>query len=379
MAPIKRQEELASKWLNGTITPQEKVEFSAWYKAFPDDQIVLPEWFAQNEAALKARILDNVQKRMVRKLRLQRAIALAASIILVTAIAVWYWQAKTNEAIQNPLALQEDIKPGGNRAMLTLMDGSVFDLSSQKDKIIIGDEITYEDGSVVSASTQSLEISTPKGGQYQLMLPDSTTVWLNSATRLRYPITFKSERREVELLSGEAYFDVASQPSPDGKSGKRPFIVKTKHQEVEVLGTQFNINAYEDKTHITTTLVEGAVNIHHPELEKQHTTSLEPGEQARLENNTVTIHKVDTEEFTAWKDGYFYFNDANVYEVMEQLEKWYDIEVIYKITASEDLFVGKIPRDVSLSVALEVLRTAGLSFSTEGHTLTVLPKIRNKN
>src|SRR5690606_38673665 len=118
--------------------------------------------------------------------------------------------------------------------------------------------------------------------------------------------------------------------------GKRPFIVKTPGQEVEVLGTQFNINAYEDEADITTTLVEGAVNVRQPGTNHGSRTQLKPGEQARLSSNKITVHEINTEEFTAWKDGYFYFNDADVYTVLKQFERWYDIEVDYKITKSDD-------------------------------------------
>ena len=374
MAPTNRHEELASKWINGTITPEEKLEFSAWYNDYPDDRTSLSESFADDEEQLKARILANVRKGMGKKrFQLRRAIAVAAAIALVATAGILLWQAQTDEQLRHLPAAQQDVKPGGNRATLTLTDGRVIDLSSEKGGIIIGDGITYEDGSLVAATHEPLEIATPKGGQYQLTLPDGTRVWLNSATVLKYPATFKKERRVVELVAGEAYFEVSPQPATDGSGSKRPFIVRTRQQEVEVLGTQFNINAYEDEAGITTTLVEGAVNVRHPGVSNDHITRLAPGEQAQLAGNSIIVSKINTEEFTAWKDGYFYFNDADVYTVLKQLERWYDIDVIYKITTSDDLFVGKIPRSVNLTVALNVLRTAGVSFEIEGRTLTVLP------
>lgn len=374
MAPDKRYEELASKWLNGTITPAEKLEFSAWYNAHPDDHVTLPESFAGDEEILKARILANVRKRMVKRLPLKRPIAIAAAIALAATASLLFWQWQTDEPMEQSVAIQRDVQPGGNRATLTLTDGRVIDLSSDKNGIIIGNGITYDDGSLVATTQESLELTTPKGGQYQLTLPDGTKVWLNSATSLKYPATFTKERRVVELVAGEAYFDVSVQPATDGSGGKRPFIVKTRQQEVEVLGTQFNVNAYADEADITTTLVEGAVNVRYPRANNGNITRLMPGQQAQLAGDSITVRKINTEEFTAWKDGYFYFNDANLYAVVKQLERWYDIKVVYKITASDDLFVGKIPRNVNLAVALNVLRTAGVSFELEGHTLTVLPK-----
>lgn len=374
MAAMKRLEELASKWLDGTITPEEKTEFAAWYNAEPDGPLELPETFARDEAALKSRILANVRKRTVKRLRTRRAIAVAASVILAAAIGTSLWYVRTSVTTPTSLALQADVQPGGSRAMLTLADGRIIDLSSEKKRIIIDDEITYEDGSLVATSQQSVEISTPKGGQYQLTLPDGTTVWLNSETTLRYPATFKQERREVELVTGEAYFDVVPQPVPDGGSGKPPFIVRTDQQEVQVLGTRFNINAYADEPGITTTLVEGRVNLLDPRVDNGRPIPLAPGRQAQVGKDGLTIREINTEEITAWKEGYFYFNDASIYEVMKQLERWYDIHVDYHLTHSDDLFVGKIPRDVSLTAALSVLRTAGVRFEIEGRTLTVLPK-----
>lgn len=366
---------MASKWLNGTITPAEKQEFSDWYNAHPDDRLEIPGSFSADEEVLRARMLANVSKRMVRPQLLQRrVVAVAAAVALSLSIGWLIWQIAANDRAGVHLALHNEVQPGGNRATLTLADGRVIDLSGDKEGIVIGDGITYEDGSFVAAAGESLELATPKGGQYQLTLPDGSKVWLNSATLLRYPATFRKERREVELVAGEAYFEVAPQPAADGSGGRLPFVVKTRQQEVEVLGTQFNINAYEDEAAITTTLVEGAVNVRFPGTGPGSPTRLLPGEQAQLNGNDINVRKINTEEFTAWKDGYFYFNDADVYTVVKQLERWYDIQTVYEISGSDDLFVGKIPRSASLNAVLNVLRSAGVRFELEGRVLTVLPR-----
>lgn len=373
MAVNKRYQELASKWLSGTITDEEKREFSAWYNAHPDDRVVLPESFAANEEALRIRILANIQPEKVHRFQLRRSIVTAATITIAVVVGLLLWKIRAGHDALDQMAIQQDVQPGGNKATLTLTDGRVIDLRNDKAEIIVGADIRYGDGSLVTSTHEPLVLTTPKGGQYQLILPDGTKVWLNSGSSLKYPAKFEEEERLVELVCGEAYFEVATQLAKDGSNRKRPFIVKTRQQEVEVLGTQFNINAYADEVGITTTLVEGAVNIHHPGGNTRGVTRLVPGEQAQLAGNSISVQKINSEEYTAWKEGYFYFNNADVYAMGKQLERWYDIDVIYKVTASDDLFVGKIPRHLSLASTLNVLRSAGVRFKIEGRTLSVLP------
>jgi len=386
MTNDKRYQELASKWLNGTINEVEKAEFAAWYNADAGNQLPIPTAFAADETELSARILAKVKAGMGRtdfggaeKRQLWRAIAVAASLLLSVAIGFYAWHFSPDQAAGKQLA-QQDIKPGGNRATLTLADGRTIDLSVEQSGIAVGDGITYLDGSSVlgeqanegtseqaGGTERTHTLTTPKGGTYQITLPDGSKVWLNSASVLKYPAKFAPDRRMVELTAGEAYFEIQ-------KSGN-PFIVKTRHQEVEVLGTQFNINAYEDEGAVRTTLVEGSVRVHlTPQGSgKARTTVLVPGEQTEVSDRMVNVRKVDTEEFTVWKAGYFYFNDADIYTVVRQLSRWYDIEVRYEIESHRDLFVGKIPRNVSLSAALDVLKKVGVNFELRDRLLVVLP------
>lgn len=388
MTDDKRYQELASKWLNGSITDAEKSEFAAWYQAHSDGQFEIPTSFAGSEEALRDRILTNVRENMhsktirVKNRGLRRAVRIAAAILFVFSTGVGLWLANADKEGAGVPLVQHDVYPGGNRAMLTLADGRTITLSAEQSGIVVDDDIRYEggglvDGSAVSSGEENPEsqynvITTPKGGQYQIKLADGSRVWLNSASSLRYPTKFAADRREVELLEGEAYFEVNQQVSPFIHSRKVPFRVIGKSQTVDVLGTQFNINAYADEKGIKTTLVEGSISIH----AHRQTKTLTPGQQAVLaDDNGMVINEVDTEPFTAWKDGFFYFNDADIYTVMKQFERWYDIKVQYDIGYSDDLFIGKIPKAVTLSTALNVLKSAGVNFEMkEGGHLIVKPR-----
>lgn len=380
MTNYKRYEELASKWLNGTISDAEKSEFAAWYEAHPDNRFELPASFASDEEELRKRILAKITEHMdlgkSRQIKFPYSwvAGIAAILLLSVSMGIYRWNSSIEKRAARQLSLK-DVMPGGNRATLKLADGRVIDLSTDQPGIIIGDEISYSDGSTVfdgAVSEGGLQLTTPKGGQYQLRLPDGSNVWLNSASSLRYPERFVGNLREVELLSGEAYFQIKGQK--DRGTGKKiPFRVKTENQTIEVLGTDFNVNAYKDESDVRTTLLEGSVRI----FDNQNsvvTQILKPGEQATLREGYFTVEKVNAEEFVAWKDGFFYFNDADVYEVMKQFERWYDIEVHYERGFSDDLFVGKIPRNVSLSIALEVLKNAGINFELKDeHHLIIKP------
>ncbi len=402
MTDGERYEELASKWLDGTITAAEKAEFSTWYHAQGANRLELPSSFAGNEEELRNRMLMAVRQRTMkmgpngRRAFRPRGLITAASVLLIAAIGLYLWRdLQGNGPI--PQSIQRDIEPGRSRATLTLADGRTIELSGGQEGIVMDDDITYVDGGAVLTDQESMgtsepgggavgnhkftgpqvhKLTTPKGGQYHVVLPDGSKVWLNSASSLRYPSKFEQHSRAVEL-DGEAYFDIAPRFSTSD-TARIPFVVKTRNQKVEVLGTQFNINAYQDEPEIRTTLVEGKVRIarHGNAGDIRQQTVLRPGEQAVFPNTTnanIRVRQVDVAEFTAWRDGYFYFNDADIYAVTKQLSRWYDVEVRYEIKAHSDLFVGKIPRDVTLTTALKILKSAGVNFELKDRLLVVLP------
>ena len=199
-------------------------------------------------------------------------------------------------------------------------------------------------------------MSTPRGRQFQLKLPDGSLVWLNAASSLRYPAAFAAGERTVEL-TGEAYFEVA----PDKQ---RPFRVVTARQHIEVMGTHFNVNAYADEPQEQTTLLEGSVRV--AGAVSQLAKLLTPQQQASVSDAAVTVRTVDTEPIVAWKNGLFCFVNANVPAVMRQLSRWYDIEVQYAGNIPDRVFRGKMQRDLTLNEMLKVLSSLNLNFKIEG-------------
>jgi transmembrane sensor len=270
--------------------------------------------------------------------------------------------------------LKNDILPGGNKALLKMSDGRTIVLSNRKNGIVVkqdGIEINkVKEGQLLFVSKQSPSqkkqvlfntLETPKGGQYALVLPDGTKVWLNAASSLHFPSTFTGKERLVEL-KGEAYFEVA-------KNASMPFKVKTQQGEVKVLGTHFNIMSYEDETVMKTTLLEGAVQI----KSGKKSDVLKPGEQAIMGGGgEIKIrNNINVEEEIAWKKGVFQFNDTDIKEVMRQLSRWYDVEIIYKGDVADKQLTGKISRNVKASEVINMLRFMGSNCRIEGKNIVV--------
>jgi transmembrane sensor len=267
-----------------------------------------------------------------------------------------------------------DIAPGRDIAILTLADGRQIILDTATDgdiarqggiKVIKkGDQIMYDDG---GQSTQTLynNIMTPKGGQYQLILPDGSRVWLNAASNLKYPTVFNGADRTVEL-TGEAYFEIAHHPG-------KPFRVQTNQQVVEVLGTHFNINSYPEETSTKTTLLQGSVKV--SVRQSSLSSVLRPGEQSSLSDNGLKVDKADISEAIAWKEGLFRFNGERIESIMRQLSRWYNIEVNYEGKVSDEVFYGRVNRNMQIGEVLRILeRSHKVSFKIEGRRVTVVSK-----
>jgi ferric-dicitrate binding protein FerR (iron transport regulator) len=269
-----------------------------------------------------------------------------------------------------------DVLPGGNKAVLTLANGKTITLDSAKNGLLANEgnahikkthdgQLVYEGGKNEAADVPAAmnTVSTPRGGQYQLVLDDGSKVWLNSASSLSFPATFKGATREVEI-TGEAYFEVA-------KNAKMPFKVKVNNTVVEVLGTHFNIMAYNDEDAMKTTLLEGSVKISN----KQFSGLLKPGQQALLkQNGPIKItDEADADDAVAWKQGIFQFRDASIEAIMRQAARWYDVQVSFagKIPAKE--FTGRISRNVKASELMGMLKYMGVNFKIEDKHITVLP------
>lgn len=311
---------------------------------------------------------------------LWRRIAVAASITLLLAIGGWLWSTRTPSAdivqTKDQPTISIDLLPGGNKAILTLDNGRTIVLDSTSNGIVAqqggatvlktGDgQIAYDILGKESLNALYNKLSTPRGGQYQLVLPDGSKVWLNSLSSIRYPTTFNGKERRIEL-KGEAYFEVA-------KKANMPFKVNIEGKaEVEVLGTHFNINSYADEPAIATTLLEGSVRV--TGLENRDSRLIEPGEQAQLKKNgQLTLNKaVNVEQVLAWKNGIFNFDNADLPMVLRQLSRWYDVDVVYEGSIPQREFGGKIQRDLNLSQVLRILEKNNVHYRTQGRKLIIM-------
>ncbi|HMO62414.1 MAG TPA: FecR domain-containing protein [Ferruginibacter sp.] len=279
----------------------------------------------------------------------------------------------TQNLIKPAPAVKNDAPPGVTGAVLTLADGTQIVLDSATDGKLArqgntsiekkGGQITYTNNTnTADESIQYNTITTPRGRQFQLVLEDGTRVWLNAGSSVSFPAVFKGQNREV-AITGEAYFEVA-------KDASRPFRVEAKGMVVEVLGTYFNVNAYDDEATVNTTLLEGSVRVKKDGREKM----LTPGQQAQMNNrgDFTLARNVNTEEVMAWKNNYFSFNNTDIHKLLRQLERWYDVNVEIKGSVQPVTFNGSISRNVNLSNVLKMLEYTGeVKFTVEGRKLIV--------
>lgn len=298
----------------------------------------------------------------------------AASVAMLLAASAYFWmyQRQGNAKQSAPVAKAMDIAPGREGAVLTLADGSqvlldtvqngVVALQGGAKAVIINGRLAYEGN---ASSVVYNTMSTPKGRQFQLTLPDGTVAWLNAASSIRYPTLFKGAERRVEV-TGEVYFEVA-------KNARMPFKVNVNNNmDIEVLGTNFNINAYADEAMIRTTLLEGSIRVRGRNTES---AVLVPGQQAQLLGETMKVaQNADVKQVVAWKEGFFSFRRANLAEVMRQLSRWYDIEVVYERSALPQWqFTGDIDRSLTFGEVLEGLTRNRVKYRTEsGNRIVIL-------
>lgn len=302
----------------------------------------------------------------------------AASILMFISAGGYFLFSKPNKDNNSYSQIkQPDLTPGGNKAILTLSNGKRIILTDAQKGLIATQgkavikktadgKIVYNDLAAGSGSVIYNTMTTPKGGQYWVTLSDGTKVLLNAASTLKYPTVFTGSERLVEL-TGEAYFEVVH-------NANSPFKVKTGLQVVQDVGTRFNINAYNDEPAIITTLLEGAVNVLSTENKSTKPFELHPNEQSKFENGSFkVIPDADIELAVGWKDGHFRFKDAGVQEVMRQLARWYDVEVIYEGTIPDHLFTGDIHRNIKASQALEVLTFFKVHYKIDGRKIIITP------
>lgn len=387
--PLKMEEKdflvLLQKIITGTANDEEVALYLKWYIDFENDHHDLKPDFETTQ--FKHKLFESIHNRVfqfkkpftITKLWIR--IAMAAAILMVFSIGLLMYSIRNHngeQVIFKSSNIKKDILPGGNKAYLTLADGSKISLNDAPNGQLATQanikisksadgQIVYEIGnhnanaSIISYNT----IETPNGGQYQINLPDGTKVWLNANSSLRYPTVFVGNKRTVNL-SGEAYFEVA-------KNAKMPFFVQSKYQGVEVLGTHFNINAYDDEPMVKTTLLEGSVKV-----AANHSNQyqlLKPNQQAQLDpkNNAISVADVNTEEAIAWKNGNFLFADEDLKSIMRKVGRWYDVEVDYQTKIDGSTFSGIVSRSKKVSQVIKIIeKTSNYKIKIEERRLIVM-------
>ncbi len=386
-------QKLVEKYLHNTASAEEIQKLFQWYRSEMNTD---SEWNfdpQEDEESLKSFIFSKIDvpdlaERQIPVYRRYYSLA-AAATVLIFLVSGLYFYVKNDQIQTAPVPVKvavkqivKDIQPGGIKAILTLSDGKKIVLDDSQNGVLInqgGIKIHKNSKGIIeytlskSVNDQSLTekseiqtvyntIQTPVGGKFQLNLADGSKVWLNSASSLRFPVFFSGDSREVEL-KGEAYFEVS-------KHDDKKFSVRSGNQTVEVLGTHFNINAYSDEPSITTTLIEGAVRV--IELNSKKSQILKPGEQSKVDRD-IRIQRKDTQAEVAWKEGYFYFENARIETVMRQLGRWYGITARYEGTLPEHHFEGAIATNLTLLEVLEILQKSNIHFRLEGKEVVVMP------
>jgi ferric-dicitrate binding protein FerR (iron transport regulator) len=390
MLPTELQS-LLNKYLDNELSED---EFARLWESFASDKLTY-EWQAAIESAIRKReaggfssmkeastALSNIKRRIteeeevpkrnrLRVIMQSTAFRAAAAIVVIAGAAVLTFSTMSDRSkednVQTTSRAVADIAPGTSTAVLTLADGTRIDLENSANgkiaqegnvqviKLSTG-EVQYKIiGRAVGEKrvTGSNTMSTPRGGQYQLQLPDGSKVWLNAESSITYPVHFADNERKVSI-TGEAYFEVA-------KDKTRPFRVLATDTYIEVLGTHFNVNAYQDEGPVRTTLLEGSVKINN--------SLMKPGE-AYADGK---VFPTDVQQAVAWKNGVFNFNDQNLSQIMLQLARWYDIEVVFPDGVPKKQYGGEIGRDLSLSQVLKGLENSGVHFDLQGRRLLVRP------
>ncbi|PWV47696.1 FecR domain-containing protein [Chitinophaga sp. S165] len=382
-------EKLLQKYLDGQCTVAETEELYAWLQSSGANRSLLAAMQREFEKTLgehheipsevsdriETRLLQDISRDKVVKIHSRTRIrwAVAAAALLLLGSGLYYMTTvssrKTFTTSNSTVADTGDIAPGTNKAILILANGDVVTLDSAGNQVINQGQtqVRQKNGQLeyaVQGNSDAVVYNTltvPRGGQFNIVLPDGSHVWLNAASSLRYPTAFNGDRREVEL-QGQGYFEVAP-------NARQPFYVKANNVEVQVLGTRFDVMAYADEKSINTTLLEGLVNVKNGTTQQK----LKPGQQAIVDpaSGIMVVGAADVDQVIAWKTGFFEFDNASLGDILRQLARWYDIDVSYNQTGNERLFGGRISRGLPLSDILHMLEANGPTFLLSGRKLTV--------
>lgn len=387
---IFRMAELSARYTNNNLTENEKQELEKWIgrsdfnkKLFED--FIHEEKREQALERLQAYNLDAAWEKAKGQMKKRPSIRLwwqsaAAVLILAIGLMFFFWsndKSGKQIAVSAQTEKANDVPPGGNKAVLTLANGKQIVLDSNANGILAqqgntrvinlsAGKLAYKSGKGNAGANKQLQyntLTTPRGGQYRVTLPDGSIVWLNAESSLKYPTEFSGRQRIVKL-TGEAYFEVA-------ENENMPLKVELSGMEIKVLGTHFNVMAYENEKNITTTLLEGKVKV----TEAGKSKLLKPGQAASFDkaSQRFSVATANTEQAIAWKNGYFDFREATLKTVMRQLSRWYNVEVQYQGDIPVRRFTGEAPRDLNLSDVLKILATSGIHFSIENKQIIVKP------
>jgi transmembrane sensor len=377
--------------LEGVLDPVQAMELQTWKDAAPDhlafyNRLVAQDNFLEEfknfnridtghirsllEAGLKGnQILE--KDSVAKKIKLWPRIAGVAAAVTLLALCIYFFNApRRSDRAQIEYGLgASDIQPGRNGATITLAGGQVIQLSDLQSGVVIGnDRLAYTDGSAVtevsekSIGDERLTATTAKGQTYTFTLPDGTKVWLNADSKISFAQQFNKKIREV-FLEGEAYFEVS-------KDKRHPFIVASNGQQVEVLGTHFNVNSYKDEPGIATTLLEGSVKVKAGGSSK----IIAPGEQAMTRSGAIAVRQADMDNVMDWRNGDFFLNHVEFKTAMRKIARWYDMEIIYDESVPDNMESGGwISRDKPLSTVLKSIESSGLvKFRIEGRKIYVM-------
>lgn len=323
------------------------------------------------------KILKTIEKKKKKKRILLNSFRYVAAVVLLFAVGYFYFLTQGNKAILIRKESAVNIKPGIDKATLTLEDGTNITLNEDKnynneDLNVVGKEIVYKKKKRKKVSPPTIKyhhITVPKGGKFFVTLSDDTKVYVNADSKLKYPVEFQGKERAVELLYGEAFFEVSDATKHDGKK----FVVYTQKQKIEVLGTAFNVRFYKNEKQILTTLAEGRVRAINTSNEQQ--TNIKPGEQLRfnLGANTFNVHTVDLTNEISWKDGFFKFNNKSLFEIMQTLSRWYNVSVSFEDkTLKEIIFSGSFNRNQNLEDIIDsISQTKEVSFYFKNNNIIV--------
>ncbi|MCW3463032.1 FecR family protein [Chitinophaga nivalis] len=388
MRPPGRFHQLMDKYLTNSITAAEKDQFFGMIRDghhLPELEQVVDDALAtpvdvEEDITLREELFDVIQRynRPVRTVNNWKRYAAAAAVLCLLAAGTYFWLKPAAQAPALSMAVPHTVVPGTHKAILTLSDGATVALDSAGNQILQqgptavkqrGGQLVYDvkgDAAAISYNT----LSTPRGGQFQVSLPDGTKVWLNAASSIRYPVAFTGKERRVEI-TGEVYLEVNT---VGNSAADMPFVVVSPHQEVTVLGTYFNINAYEDEGVTRTTLLSGKVQV---AVKEEHCgcnarVILKPDQQTVIAHNSaiayIPVHQVDAEQAIAWKNGYFDFEEERLANILRLLSRWYNVDFEADPAVLSLKFSAVIARTASIEDVLSLLSgTGAVRFSHTGH------------